>query len=1191
MTPDERAEGDRPTAPPRRRRRRWPWVLLAVAGIVIVLILLLPTLLSTAAGPWLIETVANRRIRGTLEVDSLDVSWGGPTTLRDVRAFDPTGREVLHVRQAVYSAGMWGLITSPLTFDTLTVTDPHAQAHVDEDGDVSLAEAFELVEPSDGEPPRIRGQVRIQGGNVRVVHVRAMARPYEIRELQVNAVFDTLNDISGDLRAKAAGQGELSATFEARGLFQQGDFDLSKVSGQLALQTPEALDVAPLADAFGGEMTGLANLSARARMNNGVGDGNVEMTVSGFSAPAQGAAVEPIDAGLAGDFRADSQRIQAQMTADAAGQVRANLSWAPGDEAPAVTVDRLLSAAMTGRDVAMPPAAVNASGRIDIARLWRAVPGLLELRDDASLQSGELVIKQLDVAGGRSPSFSGEVNVQNAVLRQNGQASRWQDITLVFDGRLSPGVGLDLGRLLAQAQWGRIEASGTPRELDANYRINLSDLHSQLGQLLDLGGTAFSGGVAGTAQLRRATEDQLDYVLNANVNDFVYASGDTRAEIGQGTVDQQGSIFFQDNRLRRLDVTRTTINLDEEIIVNATGHLIRPSGQMQSDIDVQRASIAYADAILSGLAGSTRSQLAGGLSGTASIARPDSQSAFTSEGQMTVRGLAHQGTVIEPGDTVVQWTGLRYKPSPGALAVQQATVNSASTRAIVQSLVVERTPDLDLAGTVEVASNLATVAALAQALGAMELPEMSGAFNWNHAFAAANGRNRMPITGKMVVENFRLGEGETAFTEPRILLDYSAQLDRGADSLVLNSLNLTSDILSSQASGSINELSGAMVTDISGQYRANWDRLTSVIRQFSPEIGQDIAMTGYSEGPLRIQGPANSAALDPPFRGLQARTSVNWRSGTLFGVDLGPAELAPLLAQAVVTVPVTEVAASGGVLRLGGMVDLAGPWPLYVRPERLVVLERVRVTPQTARAILSRINPLFYDMATIDGTASLSFSEMSLPLSDEIQQHGSGRGVLDLSQLTIEPRGPAMTGLLGLLELTGPQTLLPHSVLFTINDGRVSFREFQIDIGRESVFFDGSVGFDDTVDMGVSLPVGASLLRTLGARGPVDDWATVLEGVRVRVPIVGTRSDPRLDTASVDIGPLVNRATELLIRRQLQERLTPQAGTQPQSPPSPQPAPPPGLDQQPATQPQTAPATRPAERQREPLRIPIPLPF
>lgn len=1189
MTPDERAEGDRPTAPPRRRRRRWPWVLLVAAGIVIVLILLLPTLLSTAAGPWLIETVANRRIRGTLQVDGLDVSWGGPTTLRDVRAFDPTGREVLHVPQAVYSAGMWGLITSPLTFDTLTVTDPHAQAHVDEDGDVSLAQAFEVVEPSDGEPPRIRGQVRIQGGNVRVVHVRAMARPYEIRELQVNAVFDTLNDISGDLRAKAAGQGELNATFEARGLFQQGAFDLSKVSGQLALQTPEALDVAPMADAFGGEMTGLANLSAQARMNNGVGDGNVKMTVSGFSAPAQGAAVEPIDAGLAGDFRADSQRIQAKMTADAAGQVRANLSWAPGDEAPAVTVDRLLSAAMTGRDVAMPPAAVNASGRIDIARLWRAVPGLLELRDDASLQSGELVIQQIDFAGGRSPSFSGEVNVQNAVLRQNGQASRWQDITLAFDGRLSPGVGLDLGRLLAQAQWGRIEASGTPRELDANYRINLSDLHSQLGQLLDLGGTAFSGGVDGTAQLRRATEDQLDYVLNASVNDFVYASGDTRAEIGQGTVDQQGSIFFQDNRLRRLDVRRTTINLDEQIIVNATGHLIRPSGEMQGDIDVQRASIAYADAILSGLAGSPRSQLAGGLSGTASIARPDSQSALTSEGQMTVHGLAHQGTVIEPGEAVVQWTGLRYKPS-GALAVQQATVNSASTRAIVQSLVVERTPDLDLAGTVEVASNLATVAALAQALGAVELPEMSGAFNWNHAFAPADGRNRMPITGKMVVENFRLGAGETAFTEPRITLDYSAQLDRGRDSLALNSLNLISDILSSQATGSINELSGAMVTDISGQYRANWDRLTAVIRQFSPQIGQDIAMTGYSEGPLRIQGPANNAAMDPPFRRLEARTSVNWRSGTLFGIDLGPAELAPSLAQAVVNVPVTEVAASGGVLRIGGNIDIGSEPPLYASPQTLAVLERVKVTPATARALLSRVNPLFYDVTRIDGAASLSVSDMSLPLSDEILRRGSGNGVLDLSQLTVEPRG-AMGALLGLLGTSGPQTLTPHAVVFAISDGRLSFREFQIDIGRESVFFDGSVGFDDTVDMGVSLPVGASLLRTLGARGPVDDWATVLEGVRVRVPIVGTRSAPRLDTASVDIGPLVNRATELLIRRQLQERLAPQAGTQPQSPPSPQPAPPPGPDQQPATQPQTAPATRPAERQREPLRIPIPLPF
>jgi hypothetical protein len=59
------------------------------------------------------------------------------------------------------------------------------------------------------------------------------------------------------------------------------------------------------------------------------------------------------------------------------------------------------------------------------------------------------------------------------------------------------------------------------------------------------------------------------------------------------------------------------------------------------------------------------------------------------------------------------------------------------------------------------------------------------------------------------------------------------------------------------------------------------------------------------------------------------------------------------------------------------------------------------------------------------------------------------------------------------------------------------------------------------------------MLERFGAKGPVVDYARVLAGMRVEIPVTGTRLEPRLDLANVDVGPLIEYAVGILVTEEV----------------------------------------------------------
>jgi hypothetical protein len=133
---------------------------------------------------------------------------------------------------------------------------------------------------------------------------------------------------------------------------------------------------------------------------------------------------------------------------------------------------------------------------------------------------------------------------------------------------------------------------------------------------------------------------------------------------------------------------------------------------------------------------------------------------------------------------------------------------------------------------------------------------------------------------------------------------------------------------------------------------------------------------------------------------------------------------------------------------------------------------------------------------------------------------------------------------------------------FVIDRGRLRYSNFTLTFGEAfDLRFSGSVYFDDRLEMTVSVPVRAALLEKLGAKGSLRDYARLLEGARLDIPIRGTRQKPELDWKGVNYLPLLQRAFQAYLAERAAEAL------KPKGPPT-----------QPATQPAAPPATQPATR-------------
>ena len=395
------------------------------------------------------------------------------------------------------------------------------------------------------------------------------------------------------------------------------------------------------------------------------------------------------------------------------------------------------------------------------------------------------------------------------------------------------------------------------------------------------------------------------------------------------------------------------------------------------------------------------------------------------------------------------------------------------------------------------------------------------------------------LSGHGDVTNLEIAAGESTISEPVLRLEHELAMDRGSDLLRVDHLGVTSTTLTAEVNGTVKELSSRRLLDLRGTYQADWDHLTPLLHELAPSSADVFALSGTTGSEFQLTGPLHEPVAVPGYRELEAGAAVGWSAGDVLGIELGKADVPLVLEAARVDVPVTQITASGGMLRLGGTVDLQGSEPVYRLLGRTMVLENVQVDREVGQRFLSRVNPIFADLAHLEGTLSLALEDVELPLGEGLATSGQGRGRLALSNLRLEPTGLLQTIMaLEGVPASAVQSAKVSDLNFVIRDGRILYDDLLITLTEKlDLLFHGSVGLDGTQELWVSVPVRAALLQKLGAKGPLEEYAQLLaeENARVDIPILGERLHSSLGMAN--IGPLMEKAAGAYVKKLAREGL------------------------------------------------------
>ncbi|MDX2200816.1 MAG: hypothetical protein SF069_17805 [Phycisphaerae bacterium] len=976
------------------------------------------------------------------------------------------------------------------------------------------------VKLSGGEAPAAAGKVALRDIAATVDGKAVKLQPIDAN---VAAAFEP----SAGLRIDAADLTSAFANLKAKGRLSDAnatfDADLAKLKAELG----QLIDLTAL------DATGLIAGTLTAKGDN---PENVALQLSADAKELRvGANSQPTNLTLNADAsrKADDLKLDAKLGGDAGtveAQLASTLSALTKKIEPAIDAERVLSAVLSGESLNLPQLTLTAKGGLDVARLQRAMPSLFPVRQGQTLTSGRLEISDLALQTGESPSVKGAIGLRDVSASDNGKTLTLKPIDLTLDASLQKGSGLKVETAKLTAVFAEVLASGTTAALSAKFRGDLAGLRQELGQIVDFGLLDMGGQVDGELTMKRSADDALAVDLNANATALKVNQGSNQFSLQQARLEQRGTAKLEGQSLQRYELTSAKVSADGQIEAQGAGWYDLKSQGFDASVTIDRADLSFAAARAAALQAPELARYAGVVSGKATAQRGGAGQSLRSTGGLVTRDLKVDGKSVVPGELKADWQNVEISGDFSQIKAELAKVDSAIAK-LQASGVDLTTPKsgplalrADVTANADVEKTLGAVAAITK----MAAPPAIAGMLALQSKLSTDGDD-VSFSGTSKVDNFAIGSGESAIREPQVALDFDGRIGNSSEQIALNRAKLTSGLLSAEASGNVSKFRSSPNLAIKGRYDTDWKSLSRLIYEFVPAIEKTVTIEGRNGATFELNGPLNTPGATPAFRGLAAGTELGWEKASVYAIPLGAAKFQPSLRDGRLTLPVATVPASTGKLNLGGVVDFTPGEPTLLIEGDLPVMQHIELTPRIGAELLSFINPIFSGVTRLEGFLDMNVSGITLPMGQTMKTGGAGQGRLDLGSVKMSPGGPMIGELVQLAGLSATDLVLVQfsPVDFKIGNGRLSYDNFTMTFPENfDLKFYGSVGFDSTLDLVMSVPVRPALLQRLGVPPATLAMVKKTSGLRVDIPVAGTRESPKLDLSKIDVTKLV---AELLL--------------------------------------------------------------
>jgi hypothetical protein len=257
---------------------------------------------------------------------------------------------------------------------------------------------------------------------------------------------------------------------------------------------------------------------------------------------------------------------------------------------------------------------------------------------------------------------------------------------------------------------------------------------------------------------------------------------------------------------------------------------------------------------------------------------------------------------------------------------------------------------------------------------------------------------------------------------------------------------------------------------------------------------------------VKIEGQLNPPGGGGALVALAGEAGAGWESIRAYGFDVGRAEVKAKLAKGALTFDPLAAPAGGGTLALAPTVRLDADPPFATLPQG-PILQKVKLTTQSAGGAIKFALPAIAGSAKADGEFSAGVDDKTrLVLGDPALSKANG--LIQIHKATLAP-GPVIAEVAKLLGAQNPvMTLANETVVpFQVEKGRVHHQNFPIKLGGTVVRTSGSVGFDESLELVVEVPLPNDL--PMLKNNPI--LMKAVAGKPAKIPLKGTLTKPVID--------------------------------------------------------------------------------
>jgi hypothetical protein len=820
----------------------------------------------------------------------------------------------------------------------------------------------------------------------------------------------------------------------------------------------------------------------------------------------------------------------------------------------------------------------TATAEIDLAAFDRSLPGILPLRDEAQIISGRLAARV-------DSSPAGTARRSQLSIRSDALRARAQGGAVVIDPiELTANVSTDQGQLKAERfEWksafGSAIGQGDLRSGMADFEIDFGRLTAMLRPIVQISETTLAGATRGNIKWNASSDKVWRLLGTANASNLLITlpSGHTLKRPSlHGEIEAVGRWGGQSlEELSSASLTLASSGLDVQ--AELVEPVASPAASVWMPVRVQGQG--RIETLAETLGPWLPAEIHDCSGGFALHARADvsaSAMRLTSAAlELTEPRVAYAQRYFSQPAVKVHFDGDYHWPSQDLQARSLTVVGDAFSMAAkgdatareMQLEVKWRAKLERLQGSLrkQIASRTATVQqvghrpaaatddwlVMGDCQGGFKLRGQDGQLDLQldasgsdiaviqppQASAGFQTVGPMPRATGTALPHALDNGSRVVWSEPNLKIDGRIRYDQRSGVVQADSLQMAGDWFATTLGGRAiwNDTAGEV--ELSGPARL---KMEEVARRLSSLAGTQIRAAGIHESPLEIRlvrQPAGELAMT-------VRGNLGWEASEVAGVTLGPASIPVRLTETSVEVAPSRVPVGQGHLNLSGQVHYR-PGPLWMRIDRGVLADSIRLTPEMTDRWLKYLAPLAADVAQIEGTVGAEIDEAVIVF--DVPQQSQVRGRLNLAgvQMTAGPMSnqiftlveqlKALARSLGTPPAAAPvaRTLIrmpTQTVDFTVRDGIVTHERLFFEIDRASIVTSGRVTMDGRLDMIAQVPLDA---RWLGSD------LQGLAGQPLTLPIDGTLSRPSLDSSGVTqvVQQLGTQAIQSTAENYLQQQL------------------------------------------------------